>query len=71
MSPSWNPAWAPRWVDHPGRETTQVILQRLADDAIQARTGRQLPRLFRRAGLTDLPVTPAMVLAGQQMIRCS
>jgi ubiquinone/menaquinone biosynthesis C-methylase UbiE len=56
---------------HPDRETTQVILQRPADDAIQARTGRQLPRLFRRAGLTDLPVTPAMVLAGQQMIRCS
>jgi len=71
VPPSWNPAWAPRWVDHPGRETTQVILQRLADDAIQARTGRQLPRLFRHAGLTDLPVTPAMVLAGQQMIRCS
>ena len=56
---------------HPGRETTQVILQRPADDAIQAWTDRQLPRLFRRAGLTDLPVTSAMVLAGQQMIRCS
>lgn len=34
-------------VDHPDRETTQVILQRLADDAVQAWIGRQLPRLFR------------------------
>jgi len=56
-------------VNHPDRETTQVILQRPADDAVQAWIGRQLPRLFRRAGLTDPPVIPAMVLAGQQIIR--
>jgi SAM-dependent methyltransferase len=30
---------------------------------------RQLPQLFRRAGLTDPSGTPAMVLAGQQVIR--
>src|SRR5215472_6366155 len=54
---------------HPDRETTQVIPQRPADDAAQARIGRQLPRLFRRAGLTDPSGTPAMILAGQQMIQ--
>ena len=54
---------------HPDRETTQVIPQRPADDAVQAWIGRQLPRLFRHAGLTDPSGTPAMVLASQQMIR--
>jgi SAM-dependent methyltransferase len=54
---------------HPDRETTQVIPQRPADDAVQAWIGRQLPQLFRHAGLTDPSGTPAMVLAGQQMIR--
>ena len=34
---------------HPDRETTQVIPQRPADDAVQAWIGRQLPRLFRHA----------------------
>jgi ubiquinone/menaquinone biosynthesis C-methylase UbiE len=56
-------------VDHPDRETTQLILQRLADDAVQPWMGRQLPRLFRQAGLTDLSVTPAMILANQQVLR--
>ncbi len=56
-------------VDHPDRETTQVILQQLADDVAQAWIGRRLPLLFHRAGLTDLSVTPAMVLASQQLIR--
>src|SRR5215469_17688654 len=56
-------------VDHPDRETTQLILQRLADDAVQPWMGRQLPRLFRRAGLTDLSVTPARILANQQVLR--
>jgi ubiquinone/menaquinone biosynthesis C-methylase UbiE len=54
---------------HPDRETTHVIPQRPADDAVQAWIGRQLPRLFRHAGLTDLSVTPTMILAGQQIIR--
>jgi SAM-dependent methyltransferase len=54
---------------HPDRETTQVIPQRPADDAVQAWIGRQLPQLFRHACLTDPSGTPAMVLAGQQMIR--
>jgi len=32
---------------HPDRETTQVIPQRPADDAVQAWIDRQLPRLSR------------------------
>jgi len=51
------------------RAQTLLQHQRPADDTVQARIGRQLPRLFRHAGLTDPPGTPAMVLAGQQMIR--
>jgi ubiquinone/menaquinone biosynthesis C-methylase UbiE len=54
-------------VGHPDRETTQVIPQRPADDAVQAWIGRQLPQLFRHACLTDPSGTPAMVLAGQQI----
>lgn len=53
-------------VDHPDRDTTRTILQTLGDSMAQGWIGRQLPRLFRRAGLTDLKVIPVVVLVGYQ-----
>ena len=50
-------------VDHPDQDTTGMIVRTFASDAVtHARIGRQLPRMFRRAGLDHVSVTPVMVL---------
>lgn len=56
-------------VDHPDREMTRMILDTWADDAVQGWIGRQLPRLFRQAGLADMSVTPTVILADRQVTR--
>ncbi len=56
-------------VDHPDRETTRTILDTFSDTMAQGWIGRQLPRLFRQAGLTSLQVTPSVVLTGYQIFR--
>lgn len=56
-------------VDHPDRQTTRLILDSWADDATNGWMGRQLPRMFRQAGLTDLLVKPQVVLVGLTMLR--
>jgi ubiquinone/menaquinone biosynthesis C-methylase UbiE len=44
-------------IDHPDHATTRLILASSEDDAVQSWMGRQLPRLFRQAGLTDVSLT--------------
>jgi ubiquinone/menaquinone biosynthesis C-methylase UbiE len=51
------------FLDHPDSETTQLILDTFTDSTVQGRIGRQLPRLFRLAGLTGISVTPTVILS--------
>lgn len=55
--------------DHDDRGTTRVIMETFADAAAHGWIGRQLPRLFREAGLTDLSVSPAVILADLALLR--
>jgi hypothetical protein len=56
-------------VDHPDRQTTRRILDSWAADTSNGWMGRQLPRMFRQAGLTDLVIKPQVVLVGRTMLR--
>jgi ubiquinone/menaquinone biosynthesis C-methylase UbiE len=55
--------------DHPDTETTRIILDTFAGAMVQGRMGRQLPRLLRAAGLTDVTVMPWVNLASPQFFR--
>ena len=57
------------FVDHPDTETTRIILDTFAGAMVQGRMGRQLPRLLRAAGLTDVTVTPGVNLGHPQFFR--
>lgn len=50
-------------IDHPDRATTRLILASSENDAVQGWMGRQLPGLFQLAGLSDVSVSPAVVLS--------
>jgi hypothetical protein len=50
------------FLDHPDSQTTHVILGTFTDAAVQGRTGRQVPRLFRLAGLADVSATATAIL---------
>ena len=50
-------------IDHPDRATTRLILGSSEEEAIQGWMGRQLPRLFAQAGLTEVSVTPSAILS--------
>lgn len=50
-------------LDHPDRGTTQTILRTFDDALAQGWAGRQLPRLFRQAGLTDVSANPSVMLS--------
>jgi SAM-dependent methyltransferase len=50
-------------IDHPDRATTRLILGSSEDEAVQGWMGRQLPRLFGQAGLTDVSVTASAILS--------
>ena len=57
------------FLDHPDPETTRVILDTFASAMVQGHIGRQLPRLFRAAGLADVSVTPRVILGKAQFLR--
>lgn len=57
------------FLDHPDLETTRIILGAFTTAAVQGQMGRQLPRLFRAAGLTDVSVTPRVILGSVQLWR--
>ena len=40
-----------------------------ASAMVQGHIGRQLPRLFRAAGLSDLSITPRVILGNAQFLR--
>src|SRR5262249_23556597 len=50
-------------LDHPDRAVTQAVLSASADSMAQPWMGRQLPRLFRQAGLTGVSVDPIVILS--------
>ena len=56
-------------LDHPDRAVTQTVLSANADSMAQPWMGRQLPRLFREAGLTGLSVDPIVILSGPENFR--
>lgn len=49
-------------VDSPDRATTRAIVTSAADAIAQGWAGRQLPGLYRAAGLTDVTVAPRAVV---------
>jgi ubiquinone/menaquinone biosynthesis C-methylase UbiE len=49
-------------LDHPDLVTTRRIMSALSDKVSNGCIGRQLPRLFRQAGLGDVEVEPATVI---------
>lgn len=57
------------FLDHPDPKTTRIILDTFAEAAVQGHVGRQLPRYFRDAGLTDVSVMPRVILGGAQFWR--
>jgi hypothetical protein len=57
------------FVDHPDTETTRIILDTFASAMVQGRIGRQMPRLLRAAGLTEVTVTPGVNLGSPQFFR--
>ena len=57
------------FVDHPDTETTRIILDTFASAMAQGRIGRQIPRLLRAAGLTEVTVTPGVNLGSPQFFR--
>jgi SAM-dependent methyltransferase len=56
-------------LDHPDRAVTQTVLSASADSMAQPWMGRQLPRLFREAGLTGLSVDLIVILSGPENFR--
>ena len=56
-------------LDHPDRAVTQAVLSASADSMAQPWMGRQLPRLFREAGLTGVSVDPIVILSGPENFR--
>jgi ubiquinone/menaquinone biosynthesis C-methylase UbiE len=56
-------------LDHPDQQTTRVILNAFSDSMACGLIGRQLPRLFRHAGLTDVSVDPFVILGTAQAFR--
>jgi len=56
-------------LDHPDRAVTQTVLSESADSMAQPWMGRQLPRLFRQAGLTGVSVDPMVILSGPENFR--
>ena len=57
------------FLDHPDPQTTRIILDTFASAMAQGHIGRQLPRLFRAAGLTDVSVMPRVILGNAQFLR--
>lgn len=56
-------------LDHPDQRLTQTILGAYSDSMACGWAGRQLPRLFRQAGLTGVSVDPVVVLGPLEMVR--
>jgi ubiquinone/menaquinone biosynthesis C-methylase UbiE len=55
---------ATTFVDSPDPDTTRVICDSSTQAFVQGWMGRQLPRLFRKAGLQDVSVEPTTVMGG-------
>lgn len=56
-------------LDHPDQQLTRTILNAYGDAKACSWIGRQLPRLFRQAGLAGVSVDPVVVLGPVEMIR--
>jgi len=57
------------FLDHPDPEPTRIIGDTFASAMAQGQIGRQLPRLFRAAGLTGVSVEPRVILGKAQFLR--
>jgi ubiquinone/menaquinone biosynthesis C-methylase UbiE len=56
-------------LDHPDQQMTRTILDAYGDAKACAWIGRQLPRLFRQAGLADVSVDPFVILGCLEIFR--
>jgi ubiquinone/menaquinone biosynthesis C-methylase UbiE len=56
-------------LDHPDQQTTRAILNAFSDSMACGWIGRQLPRLFRQAGLTEVSVDPFVIVGAAQAFR--
>jgi ubiquinone/menaquinone biosynthesis C-methylase UbiE len=57
------------FLDHPDQELSETIRETFLAGAVQGAIGRQLPRLFRRAGLVDIQATAHTVLSDPAFFR--
>lgn len=56
-------------IDHPDLPMTAAVLAAFTDSMAQPWIGRQVPRLFRMAGLTDVSVEPLAILGTYEVFR--
>ena len=56
-------------LDHPDQQTTRAILSAFTDSMACGWIGRQLPRLFRQAGLTQVSVDPIVIVGAALAFR--
>lgn len=56
-------------LDHPDQQVTRTILDAICEARVQPLIGRQLYRLFREAGLTDVTADPIAIHAPYELIR--
>ena len=56
-------------LDHPDQQATQAILNAYTDSIACGCMGRQLPRMFREAGLTEVSVDPFVIFGTLQAFR--
>ena len=57
------------FLDHPDPGATRIIADTFASAMVQGQIGRQLPRLFRAAGLTAVSAEPRVILGKAQFLR--
>lgn len=59
-----DPDWETLAIDASDASVTRRVVEEVCSDTRNARMGRQLPRLFRQAGLVDVGVVPVTPILG-------
>ncbi len=54
--------WETQFVDSPHAQTTRLITRSFCDSFKNGWIGRQLPRLFKQHGMTDISITPQTII---------
>jgi ubiquinone/menaquinone biosynthesis C-methylase UbiE len=60
--------WDTLIIDHPDKETTRTVVRTYCDSIRNGWIGRQLPRLFKEGGLTDVSLDAVQVFVHYAMV---